>query len=182
MGSEMCIRDSSRGAFSIRIWTDGLENRGLFRGGLRIAIWEPFWSHFGAFSTQIWTDFRASFKEFFRKRLLTIGTKVPTNTPREAQTRRAKFFQLEPPGERAQRASKGPKRYYWLAVWMLVLLLLLLPGCSSWCCQSRSCRSCCSRYSCFACCASRSRSERASRSMIARFLKTPKSAVLSCRR
>ena len=84
-------------------------------------------------------------------RLYTPSQESSREAPGETARKHTKRSHPQTPGERAQRASKGPKRYYCLAVWMLVLLLLLLPCCSSWCCQSRSCRSCCSRCSCFAC-------------------------------
>ena len=61
----------------------------------------------------------------------------------------AKRSQPKPPGEAAQRVSKGISEY-WLDVWKLSLLLPLL-RCSSWCRRSCSCCSCCSRCGCVAC-------------------------------
>ena len=79
----------------------------------------------------------------------------------------AKRSQPKPPGEAAQRVSKGISDSIGL---MFSLLLLLLRCCSSWWWRSCSHRSCCSRCSCVACSAWRSLASRASRSMIARFL------------
>ena len=73
-------------------------------------------------------------------------------------------------------AEQGRKRSYWIAVWMLSLLLPILPSCSSWCWRSGSCCSCCSRCSCLSWRACSSRASRASRSTIARFIFGAKSA------
>ena len=95
---------------------------------------------------------------------------------READSKRATRSHLKTPGEAAQRPSKGIKRSYWIAGSMLSLLLPLLPCSSSSCWRSGYPCSCCSRCSCRAWRTCSSSCDRASRSMIARFIFGAKSA------
>ena len=88
--------------------------------------------------------------------------------PHEKLTKRS---QLQTPGERAQRASKGCTRPTTLAILMLALLSPRWLGCASWCFALVLLAVVCASLLVFsvACDACGSRFSRASRSSIARF-------------
>ena len=93
--------------------------------------------------------------------------KAPEKNARETH----ETFQLQTPGERAQRASKGCTRPTPLAILMLALLSSCWRGCASWCfALVLLAVVCASLLVCsVACDACGSRFSRASRSSIARF-------------
>ena len=93
-------------------------------------------------------------------------------TPKKDARETHETFQLQTPGERAQRASKGCTRPTTLAILMLAMLSPRWLGCASWCFALVLLAIVCASLLVFsvACDACGSRFSRASRSSIARFL------------
>ena len=110
----------------------------------------------------------ASARSMFSQPSPGSSQKAPNKNARETH----ETFQLQTPGERAQRASKGCTRPTTLAILMLAMLSPRWLRCASWCFALVLLAIVCASLLVFsvACDACGSRFSRASRSSIARFL------------
>ena len=120
-------------------------------------------SHFGAISEPpgdilgpILADFRSTFGRVLAAiYVLSLRCCCPSVCLAFLEIRGAaacaKRSQPKPPGEAAQRVSKGISDRIGLMFSLLLPLLPLLRCCCSWCRRSCSCCSCCSRCGCVAC-------------------------------